>query len=522
MTHSDKEKSDEFARHLSSVHQTPNNPAFDMKFKKETDSYFETFAAPEPCENAFEKIDVKKFRMVLSQTKSNSSPGDDMITYDVMKKCNDETIGILCQLINRCLSENIFPAQWKWAKVIMLVKPGKDPKKPVGYRPISLISCLGKIFERYICDKLVTILSSKNYFADVQAGYQKNKSSQEHIFRLAQDIFNGFKSRKATVGVFLDVQKAFDAVWLNGLKLKIQNLSLPSQLQNLLFSFLTNRFLKVSVDGETSNPVQLEAGTPQGSCLSPVLYLIFVNDLTSKVDQTETSVSQYADDVNLYSTDRSILEAKRKVQQALDHVMRWCQKWQVVMNVGKSQVVVFSKCPSHKNHTVNLKIFNQTIPTSNEATYLGIIFDTRLTWEHQIKKICERAHGRLNILRAMAGISRKHNPTILSQLYNSIIRSIFEYSAVCIVSAANVHLQKMQVIQNEALRIILKVPAYMPISTMNDGSNQKNVKAHLCTVAKEKIRRLYEDSSLVRKTVSNFRLIKNNTYNASPLDVVQL
>ena len=122
----------------------------------------------------------------------------------------------------------------------------------------------------------------------------------------------------------------------------------------------------------------------------------------------------------------------------------------------------------------------------------------------------------------MAGISRKHNPTILSQLYNSIIRSIFEYSAVCIVSAANVHLQKMQVIQNEALRIILKVPAYMPISTMNDGSNQKNVKAHLCTVAKDKIRRLYEDSSLVRKTVSNFRLIKNNTYNASPLDVVQL
>ena len=183
------------------------------------------------------------------------------------------------------------------------------------------------------------------------------------------------------------------------------------------------------------------------------------------------------------------------------------------MNVGKSQVVIFSKCPTHKQQTVSLKIFDQVIPTSNEATYLGVIFDTRLTWEHQIKKMSDRAYSRLNLLRAMASMSRKHNPVTLSLLYNSIIRSIFEYSSVCIVSAANVHLQKLQKIQNEALRIILKVPAYMPIATMNDASNQKNVREHLCTVAKQRIQ---------QETVDNFRKIKNNTFNSSPLDVIQL
>ena len=134
----------------------------------------------------------------------------------------------------------------------------------------------------------------------------------------------------------------------------------------------------------------------------------------------------------------------------------------------------------------------------------------------------ERAYGRLNLLRAMSGISRKHNPTLLSQLYNSIIRSIFEYSSVCIVNAANVHLQKLQVIQNEALRIVLKVPAYIPIATMNDSGNQKNIREHLCIVAKERIQRLCESSRLVQETVRNFRNLRNNTFNASPLDIIQL
>ena len=217
-----------------------------------------------------------------------------------MKRCSDKSLEVLCKLINHCLVKNIFPPKWKFAKVIMLVKPGKDPRTPTGYRPISLISCLGKIYERYVCEHLNQILTEKKYFADVQAGYQKGKSSQEHLFRLAQDVSNGFKQRKCTIGIFLDVHKAFDAVWLNGLKMKIKQIGLPSQLQNILFSFLTDRFLKVNVDGANSNPVRLKAGTPQGSCLSPLLYLIFVNDLTSTVDQKTTSCSQYADDVNLY------------------------------------------------------------------------------------------------------------------------------------------------------------------------------------------------------------------------------
>ena len=191
------------------------------------------------------------------------------------------------------------------------------------------------------------------------------------------------------------------------------------------------------------------------------------------------------------------------------------------MNTKKSQVIVFSKCPSHKKEALVLKIFNQIIPQSNEVTYLGVIFDQRLSWEQQIRKICERAYSRLNLLRAMTSMTKKHNATLIGQLYNSTIRSLFEYSCVCIVSAADVHLKKLQLIQNEALRIILKVPSYIPIATMNDSGNQVNVKEHLSLIAGERIKRLRLSSYLVRRTVEAYRKLKISNFNASPLDVVK-
>ena len=235
-----------------------------------------------------------------------------------------------------------------------------------------------------------------------------------------------------------------------------------------------------------------------------------------------TSVSQYADDVGLYSTNRSMETAKKDVQTALDSVMDWCQKWQVVMNIKKSQVIVFTKCPQHKKQTVNLKMFGQIIPTSNDVTYLGVNFDCRLSWEHQINKICERAYSRLNLLRAMAHMSNQHNPTLLSQLYNSTIRSIWEYSCICIISAANCHLNKLQLLQNEALRIILRVPAYMPIARMNDAGNQENVIDHLRTTARARVEQFLEKSTLVKKTVDQFKNLKSDGFNISPLDKIEL
>ena len=148
----------------------------------------------------------------------------------------------------------------------MMPKPGKYHSKAVSYRPISLLSCLGKIYEKHIYNHLMKELTAKKFFRDVQAGYSKGRSPQEHLFRLTHEQL---KKRDGTIGLFLDVKAALDAVWKNGLKLKIKNIGLTKQLENLLLSFLDDRLLRVFIDGLWSEKVDLRAGTPQGSVLSP-------------------------------------------------------------------------------------------------------------------------------------------------------------------------------------------------------------------------------------------------------------
>jgi hypothetical protein len=129
-------------------------------------------------------------------------------------------------------------------------KPGKDVSDAAGCRPISLLSCLGKCFERLICDQLVKILDKKHFFSKYQAGFGKGRSLHEHLLRLSQDILNGFKRKECSLAIFLDVASVFDAVWTNGLKLKLQKIGLPKHLLSLLCSFLDGRSLQVWIESQ--------------------------------------------------------------------------------------------------------------------------------------------------------------------------------------------------------------------------------------------------------------------------------
>ena len=142
-----KEKCNEFARHLSSVHQTPENQLFDNDFKRQLDKSIDEQARSTSTEFTVNPIQVPQLRELLSSTKSGSSPGEDSISYDILKQCSNTRLQTICDLFNQCLKDNVFPRAWKSAKLRMLLKPGKDPTQASGYRPISLISCVGTLYE---------------------------------------------------------------------------------------------------------------------------------------------------------------------------------------------------------------------------------------------------------------------------------------------------------------------------------------------------------------------------------------
>ena len=277
----------------------------------------------------------------------------------------------------------------------------------------------------------------------------------------------------------------------------------------------------VNENGEMSDQVHLAAGTPQGSCMSPVLYLIFVNDLSEGFDQFGLKTSQYADDVSLRATCDSSAAAANMVQKGLTSLETWCKKWQVAMNPSKSKLVLFTRCPRHKKEgAIDVKLFGESIPFAPEAEFLGVTFDSYLTWEAQTAKIVARAYTRLNLIRIVSGLTKEKNPTVLLKLYQSIILSVYEYSSICLISAAECHLEKLQLQQNQALRCILNLPAYVSIKDLHDASGIKLIKDHLIYFAQLRLRAMQVSSEIVKDSILCFDQVQHIKTNCSPLDIL--
>ena len=524
LTTNTKERCDEFARYMHSVHQTPESPLFDNHFKRDIDKNIEEQAREKSDICTIAPIQVPQLRELLGGTKSGSSPGEDCISYAILKICSDTCLQPICSILNQCLQENIFPKAWKSAKLRMLLKPAKDPTQASSYRPISLLSCLGKLLEKHVNNHLLKELTEKNYFKAVQAGYSKGRSPQEHTFRLSQDVMNGFKKQQCTAGIFLDVKAAFDCVWRNGLKYKIKKIGLSKQVENLLLSFLDDRTLHVFEKGCWSDTVYLLAGTPQGSVLSPILYLIYMNDATEVVDQSDVAVSQYADDIGAWATGNSVRETINSIQNSMNQLERWCRKWFVTLNPLKSQLVVFTKSLRHKkemdDRVFTVQLFQQNVPIITEAIFLGITFDQRLTWESQFKKVATRAYKRLNLLRRISTLAKEPSPNIIAHLYRSVMLPIFEYGSVCTVNAAESHFQKLQLIQNMALRVTTHSPKYISIKDLHDCTGFIPIKDHLTSFARNRLETMRKNSPILESSIERFQQVRHIRKNRSPLDVL--
>jgi len=325
------------------------------------------------CNTSFRTHRTPMVVGALRLCKGTSAPGHDEITYSILKRVPDCTLSAIADLYTACLENGYFPKVWKSAIGIMLPKPNKDTKVAVNYRPISLLNTLGKLFEKVITRRMHCHFQETAFFNQYQRAYLERKEASEHVYCLSEEIRLARDKGWQTTVVSLDVEKAFDSVWHDGLRYKLSQLQLPVKLVRLLSSFLTDREIRVRVAHSLSHSVKLGAGTPQGSVLSPLLYLIYVNDIPIE-PKNNCRAGQFADDISLWTSYANKRVTYLRLQRALDDIQKWCSKWRIKLNVTKTQLVTFS----HTKTKMTLKLFGESIHEQNELTLLGVTFDKKI------------------------------------------------------------------------------------------------------------------------------------------------
>ena len=278
-----------------------------------------------------------------------------------------------------------------------------------------------KLFERVIEQRLRSHLEDIGFINKHQSGFRRAKSTDDHLFRLSQSIMESFNRGEHVVAAFLDVEKAFDNVWHNGLRYKIFQLGLPTKMTRWLSDFLVGRLIQVNVNSFLSNQINPKAGVPQGSVLSPLLFVIYVNDLPPP-HHKQNSLSQFADDTAQWAFSLNVKFAANLLQQDLLKLATWCAR--------KAEL--------------SLTLYGEPLKLYPKVKFLGIIFDSKLTFQKHFEDVLERCNHRYHRLWLLANKKWGLSPATLIQIYKRCVRPIFEYGSLSTITASDNIISKIQ------------------------------------------------------------------------------
>ena len=412
-----------------------------------------------------ESISLGELKRNIKTLKNRKAPGPDGILNEMIKHLGPKAQATLLTLFNQSWTQGQVPEVWKEAHIIPIHKKGKAKTDPNSYRPISLISCVGKLLERIINQRLMYYLENNNILTPTQSGFRKNKNTEDQLTYFVQNIENAFQEQKSLLSVFFDLSQAFDTVWKEGLKVKLLQSGIQGKMYKWLSSFLHDRTARVKLDGRHySKKLQLREGVPQGSAISPTLFVIYINDITTAITP-QVDHTLHADDFAIWSAAEHVTTAKVRVQETVNRVLQWTKDWGLNINQTKTTVMKFSLKTKEKDVTVQLN--GQDLPTDDTPTFLGVTFDKRLTWKPHINKINQKAIKRMQIMKKLSGTQWGANSKVLRQVYQGYVRPVMEYASPAWSTAAPSNVSCLDKTQNQGLRIVLGAMKSTPLAELH-------------------------------------------------------
>nr|XP_034826944.1 uncharacterized protein LOC117984436 [Maniola hyperantus] len=463
---------------------TPNPPAQDdtvYRHHAAIQHQIENFlSAQTPPLQGDDYISPLELRKAVFRLPKRKAPGYDGIPIAAIQQLPKRGLVALTRLFNGILRTAHFPDSWKSGKVITIPKPGKDRRLPGSYRPITLLPHIAKLFERLLLRRLAPHTSPRAE----QFGFRSNHSTTLQLARGLNFIASEKNRGYCTVGVFLDIEKAFDRVWHAGLLAKLLSTNLPPAIVRLVASFLEGRSFRVSVEGVDSQLRPIRAGVPQGSCLSPCLYAVYTDDIPTLAEhlregEEDVLLSLYADDSAYLTSSYHQIVAINRLQRLLDLLPEWLDKWRMAVNVGKTAAILFGARQPYRQ----LRLRGQDIEWQTSVRYLGCHIDVSLHMVPMVNHAVNQARAATSMLRQVLASSL--SPKTKLRIYGAYVRSRLTYAAPAWYSfCSEYQRRRLQVQQNKCLRLIVEAPRYVRNDVIHRDLKTPTVEEYVRTLAR--------------------------------------
>lgn len=369
---------------------------------------------------------------IIASLNNTNAVGYDEISTQIIKSCVDILSPILAHLINLSFFEEKYPDKLKFSVVKPLYK--KNNKYDLNnYRPVTLIPVISKIYEKAMCNRIVSFIYKHSIISPEQNGFQRRKSTTLACYQLIKLITENIDKKIPVTAIFFDMSKAFDSVKHDILLKKCESCGIRGKALNWLKDYLSNRQQRVEVLGINKEREMLNYksqfrtntyGVPQGSILGPLLFLLYVNDLP-KVTQDKCVL--FADDISLVINNENKNEQHEdKINTAVESLLDWFEQNNLCVNISKTKYINFC---NYKMTNKTMKIIGRdnAIEEVNDTKFLGIVIDKNCNWKKHIDNICNRLNSfafALKNLRKTVGV----NAALLA--YHGYVSSVLRYGLI--------------------------------------------------------------------------------------------
>lgn len=395
------------------------------------------------------QFSIHEFENALSNTK-NTAAGLDGLKYEVFKHMGLYAKYELLKIFNGIFRDGLVPFEWKNVKLIPVLKPNKDPRNINSRRPIKLLNCARKLFEKMIQVRLEWWVESNNILPCFLYGFRRNKSTSDCLNILISNIISAFKKKNSLVAVFIDLTSAFDNVRIDILCQKLQMLGLPAKMIKIIWELMSMNNVQVFLNGNTASSIRTSfIGLPQGSVLSPILFNLYVMCMSECLSQ-DVKIIQFADDTTIFISGSNVDKMENKLQQTLNKVYHWCFGNGLAISSEKSNIVTFSN--KHAQPHVTLNVNNVRIPVVAETKYLGVIFDRKLKLSSHNNYILAKANKSVNFIKMVTSTKWGGHPKTGTSLFQALVRSVLEYCPPALLLLTKSHFLKAERVQWLGLR----------------------------------------------------------------------